>query len=169
MSVRKPCSLRGMQSEEKAQEEMIRSSSGLLTAITRLYRQKLLVLNLPQCIKPCASFTSESSDLLSASSLFPSPSGLSCSSAPTELTGGLTVEFYHHPFSPFSHSLSLFLSLLATSLAYSALLYLIGEMFTQKRFFGRQVVCVKVVYLPESVCHWGFIFTKVLCLHPGKK
>lgn len=51
----------------------------------------------------------------------PSPSGLSCSFALTELTGGLTVEFYHHPFSlpllflPLSHSLSLSLFSLAST------------------------------------------------------
>lgn len=45
------------------------------------------------------------------------PSG--CSSALTELTGGLTVEFYHHPFSPLypTPSLSLALSLFLASLA----------------------------------------------------
>ena len=79
----------------------------------------------------------------------------------TELTGGLTVEFYHHPFflpPAFSSlppppclsvcvslSLSLSLFLLSPCLYWqpnqliSALFYLIDEMLGLKRFFGRRL------------------------------
>lgn len=86
----------------------------------------------------------------------------------TELPGGLTAKFYHHPLSlppPFLPPLPLPppLPLLASSLACSALFYLIDEILKLKRFFGRQPVCVCVMcisqfWLREGLRYKGLVF-----------
>lgn len=150
LSVRKPCTLRGGSPSGDgwgpvlifAQPSFYLPFFPFLTAITTLYTGSSVVFCLCLTQLRCSLLTLPTSHqvqghvqvsrqraVIRCVACVPfcllrcTPSGLSCSFALTELTGGLTEEFYHHPFSlpllflPLSHSLCLSLSMFLFSLA----------------------------------------------------